>query len=121
MMRFRPLHFAAPAARHAGFSLIELAIAVLIASILLTMGLAAFSVQVEATALSATQKRQDTIKEALIAYLRTHKRLRLLTKPPHVGGFVFESWACSNRLPRTSTVWKWSPSKSWFRRITCFA
>lgn len=37
--------------------------------------LAAFSVQVEATALSATQKRQDTIKEALIAYLRTHRRL----------------------------------------------
>lgn len=47
----------------------------LIASILLTMGLAAFSVQVEATALSATQKRQDTIREALIAYLRTHRRL----------------------------------------------
>jgi len=75
MMRFRPLRFAAPAARHAGFSLIELTVAVLIASILLTMGLAAFSVQVEATTLSATQKRQDTIKEALIAYLRTHRRL----------------------------------------------
>lgn len=78
-MLFRPLRFAAPPrpppARHAGFSLIELTIAVLIVSILLTMGLAAFSVQVEATALSATQKRQETIKEALIAYLRTHKRL----------------------------------------------
>lgn len=79
MIRFRPLRFAAPCrpppARHAGFSLVELTIAVLIASILLTMGLAAFSVQVEATALSATQKRQDTIREALIAYLRTHRRL----------------------------------------------
>lgn len=78
-MLFRPLRFAAPPrpppARHAGFSLIELTIAVLIVSILLTMGLAAFSVQVEATALSATQKRQDTIKEALIAYLRSNKRL----------------------------------------------
>jgi prepilin-type N-terminal cleavage/methylation domain-containing protein len=79
MIRFRPLRFAAPfrppPARHTGFSLVELTIAVLIASILLTMGLAAFSMQVEATALSATQKRQDTIKEALIAYLRTHRRL----------------------------------------------
>jgi len=46
--------------------------------------------------------------------------VRLLTKPPQAGGFVFESWSCSNRLPRTSTGWKWSPSKSWFRRITCF-
>ena len=25
-----------------------------------------------------------------------------------------------NRLPRTSTVWKCSPSKRWFLRITCF-
>lgn len=67
---FRP-----PPARPAGFSLVELAIVVLIVSILLTMGLAAFSVQVDTAALSATQKRQETIKDALIAYLRTNRRL----------------------------------------------
>lgn len=67
---FRP-----PPARPAGFSLVELAIVVLIVSILLTMGLAAFSVQVDTVALSATQKRQETIKDALIAYLRTNRRL----------------------------------------------
>ncbi|WP_296647469.1 hypothetical protein, partial [Thiobacillus sp. 63-78] len=31
----------------------------------------------------------------------TELRVRLLTKPPQAGGFVFESWSCSNRLPRT--------------------
>lgn len=67
---FRP-----PPARPAGFSLVELAIVVLIVSILLTMGLAAFSVQVDTVALSATQKKQETIKDALIAYLRTNRRL----------------------------------------------
>lgn len=61
--------------RSAGFSLVELAIVVLIVSILLTMGLAAFSVQVDTAALSATQKRQEAIKDALIAYLRTNRRL----------------------------------------------
>lgn len=61
--------------RSAGFSLVELAIVVLIVSILLTMGLAAFSVQVDTAALSATQRRQETIKDALIAYLRSNKRL----------------------------------------------
>lgn len=58
-----------------GFSLVELAIVVLIVSILLTMGLAAFSVQVDTAALSATQKRQEAIKDALIAYLRKNRRL----------------------------------------------
>lgn len=61
--------------RAAGFSLVELAIVVLIVSILLTMGLAAFSVQVDTAALSATQRRQDAIKDALIAYLRKNARL----------------------------------------------
>lgn len=61
--------------RAAGFSLVELAVVVLIVSILLTMGLAAFSVQVDTAALSATQRRQDAIKDALIAYLRKNARL----------------------------------------------
>lgn len=62
-------------ARDTGFSLVELSIVVLIVSILLTMGLAAFSVQMDTAALSATQRRQEAIKDALIAYLRTNRRL----------------------------------------------
>lgn len=74
-----PFHPLAPSrpqfARDAGFSLVELAIVVLVVSVLLTMGLATFSVQMDSAALSATQKRQEAIKDALVAYLRTNRRL----------------------------------------------
>ena len=58
-----------------GFSLIELAIALVIVMTLLTLGITAFSVQMENTAVSVTKKKQDIIKDALSAYLGKYKRL----------------------------------------------
>jgi len=72
---YRPRHIRRIACQAMGFSLVELSIVVLIASILLTMGLAAFNAQLDTASLSATQRKQETIKEALIAYLRTNRRL----------------------------------------------
>lgn len=61
--------------RHAGFTLVELAIVVALMSILLTLGIGAMTVQMDNAAIGATQKKQEIIKEALIAYLRTYRRL----------------------------------------------
>ena len=58
-----------------GFSLIELAIVVLLASILLTMGIGAFSAQQASAEYSSTLKKQEYIKDALVSYLRTNRRL----------------------------------------------
>ncbi len=58
-----------------GFSLIEMAIVVLLMSIMLTMGMAAFDAQQSSAAFNATQKKQEIIKDALVAYLRANRRL----------------------------------------------
>ena len=58
-----------------GFSLIELAIVVLLVGTLLTMGIGAFSAQYDSAAYSSTLKKQEYIKDALVAYLRANKRL----------------------------------------------
>lgn len=58
-----------------GFSLIELAIVVLLASILLTMGIGAFSAQQASAAYSSTLRKQEYIKDALVSYLRSNRRL----------------------------------------------
>ena len=58
-----------------GFSLIEMAIVVLLMSIMLTMGIAAFDAQQSSAAFNATQKKQEIIKDALVAYLRVNRRL----------------------------------------------
>ena len=61
--------------RRRGFSLIELAISLVIVMTLLTLGITAFTVQLENAAVSATRKKQEIIKEALSAYLARNKRL----------------------------------------------
>ena len=58
-----------------GFSLVEMAIVVVLMGIFLTLGLAAFNAQLNNAALSTTKKKQEIIREALIAYLRDFKRL----------------------------------------------
>ena len=61
--------------RNGGFSLVEMAIVVVLMGIFLTLGLAAFNAQVSNAALSTTKKKQEIIRDALIAYLRDFKRL----------------------------------------------
>lgn len=58
-----------------GFSLVEMAIATLLVSIFLTLGLGALNVQQENTAASTTQKNLDAIRDAFVNYVRTNRRL----------------------------------------------
>ena len=69
------MYFHPSTTRSRGFSLIELAVALVIVMTLLTLGITAITVQMENTALSVTRKKQDTIKDALSAYLGKYKRL----------------------------------------------
>ncbi|HEV2611814.1 MAG TPA: type II secretion system protein [Noviherbaspirillum sp.] len=59
----------------AGFTLIEMAIVVLIVSIMMTLGVATLSAQLESTAVASTKKRQEAIRDALVAYLAKNRRL----------------------------------------------
>ena len=59
----------------AGFSLIEMAVVILIASLLMSAGLSLLSVRLEAAKLDTTQKHQEAIKQALINYLGKYRRL----------------------------------------------
>jgi prepilin-type N-terminal cleavage/methylation domain-containing protein len=61
--------------RQAGFTLIEIAVVVFLIGLLAAMGISALSSQLSNAAISATKKKQDTIKDALIAYLGKNKRL----------------------------------------------
>ena len=72
--------------RLAGFSLVEMAIVLLITGILMGAGLSLLSVKQAAAQLDATQKHQETIKQALINYLGKNRRLpcpaTLASNPP---------------------------------------
>lgn len=59
----------------AGFSLVELAVVLVIMSIVLTMGLGAMNAQMLMGNQSITKKRQEIVKDALISYLGAQKRL----------------------------------------------
>lgn len=77
--------------RLAGFSLVEMAIVILIAGIMMGAGLSLLAVKQEATKWDATQKHQEVIKQALINYLGKNRRLPcpaiIITAPtPHVTG-----------------------------------
>lgn len=52
-----------------------MAVVVVLMSIFLTLGVAAFNAQVANSALSATQRKQEIIRDALVAYLRDFRRL----------------------------------------------
>jgi len=58
-----------------GYTLVEMAVVLVIAGTLLGAGLKLLSVQSERAAISATQKNQEAIKEALINYLGRFSRL----------------------------------------------
>jgi prepilin-type N-terminal cleavage/methylation domain-containing protein len=60
---------------HKGFTLAEMAIVVLLGSIMLTMGVKMFTAIKDHSAYSDTRSKQETIKTALIGYLRNNKRL----------------------------------------------
>jgi prepilin-type N-terminal cleavage/methylation domain-containing protein len=61
--------------RARGFSLVELSIVVLVIGIVLTMGIGAWTANLENQAHAATAQRQIAIKEALSGYLRRNNRL----------------------------------------------
>lgn len=61
--------------RLAGFTLAEMAIVTLLIGIALTLGVGMLKAQMDNAATSTTQKKQETIKNALVAYLRTNWRL----------------------------------------------
>lgn len=58
-----------------GFSLIELAVVLLILSILLGLGLGAINSQITKSNYETTFRHRDNIKDALITYLRVNQRL----------------------------------------------
>ena len=58
-----------------GFSLVELAVVIVIIGLLATMGISALNVQQANGAITATKKNQETIKDALIGYLGKNKHL----------------------------------------------
>jgi prepilin-type N-terminal cleavage/methylation domain-containing protein len=61
--------------RARGFSLVELSIVVLVIGIVLTMGIGAWTANLENQAHAATAQRQAAVKEALSGYLRRNNRL----------------------------------------------
>jgi len=61
--------------KNSGFTLIELAVVIFLIGILASMGIVALKAQLASAAISATKKKQDTIKDALITYLGHYKRL----------------------------------------------
>jgi len=71
-----------------GFTLVELSIVVVLMGMMLTLGMAAINAQRAQMAISATQKKQEIIREALVAYLRQNRRLPCpdLTVPPNGTG-----------------------------------
>jgi prepilin-type N-terminal cleavage/methylation domain-containing protein len=61
--------------RTGGFTLVEMTMVLVVMGIFMTLGLAAFSAQMNSAAATATRKKQEIIQEALIGYLRDYKRL----------------------------------------------
>jgi type II secretory pathway pseudopilin PulG len=61
--------------RARGFTLIELAVVLLIVIVLLTLGAGVVNLASENSALSQTRRKQEAAKDALIAYLGKNKRL----------------------------------------------
>lgn len=58
-----------------GFTLVEMAVVVFLIGILATMGLSAANSLLASSSISTTKKKQEVIRDALIAYIATNKRL----------------------------------------------
>lgn len=58
-----------------GFTLAEIAIVIFLVGIMASVGLTAINSQLARASISATQKKQEIIKDSLIAYLTKNKRL----------------------------------------------
>lgn len=74
-MLIKPIPRSLSSRYRTGFSLVEMAIVLVLMSIMLTLGVAALNVQQDNAAVSATQRKMEIIKESLIAHLRDKKRL----------------------------------------------
>lgn len=61
--------------RNSGFTLIEMATVILLMGILASLGLSTLVAKVQQTAFKVTDQRLETVKEAMISYLRRNKRL----------------------------------------------
>lgn len=61
--------------RQKGFSLVELAVAIFIIGLIVSMSFAAFKAQMVNATARVTKGNQDTIKDALVAYLGKNRRL----------------------------------------------
>lgn len=72
-----------------GFTLIEMAIVVLLIGILLTFGVGLVQSQLENSAINVTKKRQDAIRDALIGYLGKNHRLPCPDNPAAAGANAF--------------------------------
>lgn len=64
-----------------GFSLVEMAIVLVIAATLVTMGLGALNAQLLSSNYSTTKKRQEAVKDALINYFGANHRLPCPNNP----------------------------------------
>ena len=64
-----------PTRKNAGFSLIEMAVVLVIAGLILGTVIGAMNVQMSGQRIKQTQERQQVIKEALINYIRQNSRL----------------------------------------------
>lgn len=67
--------------RARGFSLIELSVVLVLLTIVLGLGLGALNAQFQSASASVTKKRQDLIREALIAHLGAARRLPCADDP----------------------------------------
>lgn len=74
------------ACRTGGFTLVELAVVVVIIAMMLTMGLTALNAQLTSASYTETKKRQSLVKDALIAYLGANKRLPCPDAPNNTNG-----------------------------------
>lgn len=71
--------------RHQGFTLIEMTVVIVLIGMMMTLGLAALNSQMAQLAISATKKKQDVVRDAMVGYLRQNKRLPCpdLSVPPN--------------------------------------
>lgn len=74
--------------RRQGFTLVEMTVVLVLMGIMLTLGIAALNSQLSQFAVSATKKKQEIVRDALVGYLRQNKRLPCpdLSTPPNGSG-----------------------------------